>query len=401
MISSRLDTDHYKLTMSQMLHQKQPNRMATFSFINRTSVPFGRFIFPQELKEEFARIREMRLSSAERFFLQDKGFSHEYIEFLDGHLPEMPTITVDADRLNISVEGNWAGVTLWEIPILATVNEIYFREKMKDLRLNVREVFVSGEEILLEKAKMLADYPDLKFVDFGSRRRFAEDWHGKVIAICLDKMRNNIVGTSNDHMAHIFRTPVVGTMAHECFMGYSRLFGNSEQAIRDSQHIFLQDWWEFYGEPLSVALTDTFGTKFFFETFTPEQAELWNGLRQDSGDPRIFGYKAIEFYKKMGIDPKTKTIVFSDGLTFPKMIELWNEFHNEFNVLFGIGTNLTNDMGFGLKPLSIVVKLSAINGLGTVKLSDNIAKAMGSEYNQKRFMEIFDYDNTYYEECAV
>ena len=163
--------------------------------------------------------------------------------------------------------------------------------------------------------------------------------------------------------------------------------------FKDSHHIFLQDWWEVYGYELSVALTDTFGSKFFFDNFTPEQAENWKGLRQDSGDPFEFGYQAIQFYKNLGIDHKEKVVVFSDGLTFPKMIKLWEEFHNDFKVLFGIGTNLTNDVG--LEALSIVIKLFAINGLGTVKLSDNVQKAMGSKYNIQRFKQIFEHTHAF------
>jgi nicotinate phosphoribosyltransferase len=407
MVTSILDTDFYKFTMSQLFEEQCPNAQATFGFINRTDVPIGAYVNEQELNEAFHRIAGILdytiTSEHERelhhSFLRANGiYSKKWRHLRDSK----SSVSVNEDgRLEITVEGTWPSATMWEVPILSTVNELYFQAKMKELEISQKEVEAEGERRLREKLIMIRDYPELKIVDFGTRRRFSREWQEKVIDMIMDISPVNLVGTSNVEMAKIFDIKPIGTMAHETFMGYARLFGNSDVAIRDSQHILLQDWWQMYGEDLSIALTDTFGTQFFFDTFTPEQAENWKGVRQDSGDPFIFGYNALGFYKSMGIDPKEKTIVFSDGLTFEKMIQLWEEFHNEFNVVFGIGTNLTNDMGCGLKPLSIVVKLTAMNGLGTVKLSDNVAKAMGSEYNKQRFMDVFEYDNDFYEKTVV
>lgn len=394
MVSSALDTDYYKLTMRNFFKEKFPTKPTKFEFINRTSIPLGSYISKEELNEEIAEIK----------YYIDRNTVTSDVMRLPNSNRELEIFCDDGNRfgpLSIAVEGVWPQATLWEVPLLATVNELYFKAKMKTLGLSLSEVEAEGERRLRSKLSLLKNYPELKFVDFGTRRRFSRDWQEKVLEITLDMVPANIIGTSNVELAQYFHIPPVGTMAHECFMGYSRLFGDSDVAIRDSQHMLLQDWWEFYCADLSIALTDTFGTKFFFDSFTPEQAENWNGLRQDSGDPFTFGYAAIAFYKKMGIDPKTKTIVFSDGLTFEKMIALWEEFHNDFNVVFGIGTNLTNDMGCGLNPISIVIKLSEINGLGTVKLSDNLAKAMGSDYNKEKFIKAFNYENIFYEETVV
>jgi len=381
-----------------------------FRFINRSGANLPEYIDAQELNEMFKEIVRTvfigELTSDEKVWLDVENApifrNNHHVSFTKfmSHAWYAP-YSISEDMNEIEFRGDWPIATWWEVPALATINELYFKGLMKAQGLNPSEVWENGEWILREKANMLKDYPELKFVDFGTRRRFSQEWHRHVIEMCLDLMPNNFIGTSNEMMAMELGIPAVGTMAHECPMGYSRLFGNSDVALRDSHHIFLQDWWEFYGETLSIALTDTFGSGFFFDTFTPEQADNWRGLRQDSGDPFAFGHAAIAFYKGHGIDPKEKTIVFSDGLTFEKMIALWTEFHDKFNVVFGIGTNLTNDMGCGLDPLSIVIKLAEINGLGTVKFSDNSAKAMGSDYNVKRFKEVFEHDDDYFEACKV
>jgi nicotinate phosphoribosyltransferase len=212
-----------------------------------------------------------------------------------------------------------------------------------------------------------------------------------MLEIFIDKAPECLVGTSNTFLALELGIDAKGTQAHQLPMGYSRLFGNSEISIRDSHHIFLQDWWNLYGKELSIALTDTFGVGFFFSNFTFEQANNYIGLRQDSGDPFEFGKKALDFYRAHNIDAKKKVLVFSDNLNIGKAIELQNKFGKYTNIIFGIGTNLTNDNMFD--PLSIVIKLESINGLGVVKLSNDIGKATGHPLNIKRFKRIFSIFN--------
>jgi len=181
-------------------------------------------------------------------------------------------------------------------------------------------------------------------------------------------------------------------------MGISGVMHGSDDEIRQSHNKVLELWYELYGEGLSVALTDTYGTDFFFRDMTREQARLWRGLRQDSADPFAFGQKAIKFYRDFDIDPRTKLVVFSDGLDVDLMISLYDMFTESFKVTHGLGTNATNDLG--LPPLSMVVKLVESNGHGTVKLSDNIEKAVGTPEDIIRFKRIFGYNSTYSSTCT-
>jgi nicotinate phosphoribosyltransferase len=188
----------------------------------------------------------------------------------------------------------------------------------------------------------------------------------------------------------------MGTKAHEMDMALSGIMHGNDDEIRASHNKVLQDWWEEYGEGLSIALTDTYGTDFFFRDMAPQQAREWKGLRQDSGDPFEFGEKAIEFYKRCEVDPREKLIVFSDGLDVETIVKLADSLANRIKVTFGWGTNLTNDLGF--PALSLIVKLMESNGYGTVKLSDNLAKALGNAEDVERFKHIFGYTGTMYKE---
>jgi nicotinate phosphoribosyltransferase len=392
-VLSKIDTDYYKLTMSQLFFEKWPNEYATFEFINRSDVPIADIIEEKWdgcvslLRDEFRYFVEgVQLTPQERKFLEAQGiFSKDYLDWLEAG--------ADLDKVDIVIEnrsgdlymkfiGPWASASLFEVPALSIVSEYYNSADFNDERA----------DRLPDKFDKLVD--GVKFVDFGTRRRYDPRWQGEIIEECMQNVPNNFVGTSNVYYAMKYGIPVVGTMAHECFMGYARLFGDSEEDIRRSHSEFLNDWWDMYGESLSIALTDTFGTKFFFEDFAPV-AEKWRGIRQDSGDPFEFGEKAIEFYENLGIDPKEKMVVFSGGLNFEKMTNLYKAFGDRIGVSFGIGTNLTNDVVDN--PVSIVVKLTKINGKNTVKLSDNIAKATGETETIERFKDIFDYDVDYYQ----
>jgi len=413
-ITSLLDTDYYKLTMSQLFQEKWPNEIATFNFINRTDINLANVLsIDKDFNIDYIRsglesYSKLTLTSKERKFLEAQGiFSQSYLDWLESgaDLDKVEIKVEDKDGdLHMTFTGPWASATLFEVPALAIVSDTYytaiFFNKIKEYsegKGNPPKIgnLYAAKIKLQEKIDKLID--GVKFVDFGTRRRYGKDWQNKVIEECINYASNNFVGTSNVYYAMRYNIPVVGTMAHECFMGYSRLFGDSEEDIRRSHSEFLNDWWEMYGEKLSIALTDTFGTKFFFEDFAPH-AEKWKGIRQDSGDPYKFGESAIKFYEDLGIDPKEKMLVFSDGLNFEKMVDLYRAFGNRIQVSFGIGTNLTNDVGED--PISIVVKLSEINGKNTVKLSDNIAKATGNVDTVKKFKDIFDYDVNYYEKTV-
>ncbi len=246
---------------------------------------------------------------------------------------------------------------------------------------------------------ILDQNPYARFMEFGTRRRFSHAWQDYVIGSLKQKVPRNMCGTSNLYFAKKYGLEPKGTQAHETYMIMSGIMHENDDAIRASHNQVLQEWWDEYGEGLSIALTDTYGTDFFFRDMTDKQAKDWKGLRQDSGNPAEFARKQIEFYKSKGIDPKTKLFVPSDGLDVNTIVGLNNEFGSEIKNFAGWGTNLTNDLG--LKPLSLVVKAVESNGHGTVKLSDNPAKAMGKPEDIARFIRIFEYDPNKYtkEEC--
>ena len=284
---------------------------------------------------------------------------------------------------------------LWETIILGTVNELYYNFSLDREEFHLVEAQKEGAKRLEEKISILQAHPDIKIIEFGTRRRFSFGWQTYVLDRLLKKIPNQIIGTSNVKLAKEFNARPIGTFAHEMDMIFSGIFHGSDEEIRASHQKVLDIWWQEYGEPLSIALTDTYGSDFFFRDFTEEQAQNWRGLRQDSGDSIMFGEKAIAFYNRLGIDPREKLIVFSDGLDIRKIVEIAERFTGRIKVAFGWGTNLTNDLG--LKPLSLIVKAIEANGYRTVKLSDNLAKAMGDKEDIDRFIKIFEYSNTFSE----
>ena len=310
---------------------------------------------------------------------------------------ELPPVTVKKgkDQFLIETSGAWPVAILWETIILGTVNELYYNFSLDREEFHLVEAQKEGAKRLEEKISILQAHPDIKIIEFGTRRRFSFGWQTYVLDRLLKKIPNQIIGTSNVKLAKEFNARPIGTFAHEMDMIFSGIFHGSDEEIRASHQKVLDIWWQEYGEPLSIALTDTYGSDFFFRDFTEEQAQNWRGLRQDSGDSIMFGEKAIAFYNRLGIDPREKLIVFSDGLDIRKIVEIAERFTGRIKVAFGWGTNLTNDLG--LKPLSLIVKAIEANGYRTVKLSDNLAKAMGDKEDIDRFIKIFEYSNTFSE----
>jgi nicotinate phosphoribosyltransferase len=242
----------------------------------------------------------------------------------------------------------------------------------------------------------------LTFTDFGTRRRFSKGWQDYVVKTLRNEFADRIAepqfrGTSNVHLAMKYGLLPMGTSAHEMYMIMAGISDQTDDGIRNSHNKFLDLWWDQYGYGLSIALTDTFGSEFFFKDMTSWQAAKWKGLRHDSGDPIVFGERVIEFYKSHGIDPIDKIIVFSDGLDVDSIININNHFKDRIKVTFGWGTNLTNDLGF--KALSLVIKPVMANNVSLVKLSDNLAKAMGDVSVVERYKRIFGHTNATSTEC--
>lgn len=382
--------DMQKLLMSGHIHALVPDAEVTLTFKNRTEIPIGEYIDRDVLRSEFAAISKQGFADEEIDYFETLGlFGKDFIEFLKSIiLPEV--IIGNKNPMEISVTGDWKSVTFWETVIMSIVNERYFEALMCRNSNDLNEVYSEGSRRLDAKIKILKSRPDIKFAEFGTRRRFSYEWHEHVVSRLVAEVPENLLGVSNIWLAKKFDIPPIGTFAHEMPMVYAGLADRGESSIRASHGKFIDDWFGQYGEPLSIALSDTFGSDFFFDELTTQQVDQWRGFRHDSGDPILFGEKAINFYVNHGIDPKDKTLVFSDGLDIDTIVRLQDHFGERIDTVYGWGTNLTNDLG--PRAVSHVMKATHVNGTPTVKLSDNSNKFTGPKEQVERYAKIFGYD---------
>ncbi len=392
-IKSLLDLDYYKLTMLQFIHHYYKDVEVTFGFHNRTdSVQLARVIPEYKLRQQLDAIRALRFTSQEIKYLKKLGFAQTFLAFLTRvQLPEY-NLRIVSGQYMLTFTGPWTHVTLWETLALSVVNELYYQEL--ESRLSEKEratMFAEGKRRLHYKIQHLLQRPGIHFAEFGTRRRYSRDWQEYVVKTLAHYLpHGQLTGTSNVLLAQQYGLRPIGTMAHELFMVAAALAGTDDIGVVAAQNTILRQWWDFYGTSLSIALTDTFGSTFSFRTMPESVAQDWIGLRHDSGDPISFGKAAVAFYKRHGVDPRTKTIVFSDGLDIATISELEEYFQQagRIKTSFGWGTNLTNDLGM-FKPLSLVAKARVANGVTTVKLSDNLAKATGTPEQIKRYKKLF------------
>lgn len=369
-ITSILDTDLYKLTMQQVVFHQYPNAIVSYEFRCRNNgVKLGFLV--DEIKDQLRQWTYMKLMSSEKAYLQNNVnfLASDYIDFLDGFRfnPDLVNVYEKDGDLYIYVKGSWLDTILFEVPLLATVNELYFRHKTDFRSLRGR-----GEMNLKDKINMIRKHPRIIISEFGTRRRYSRDWQMYVLQELI-KWCPQVTGTSNVKLAMCMGIKAHGTMAHEYISAHLALVDNIRQAQKRAFHVWQQE----YDDNLGTALTDTFTSKAFFMDFDKTLSRSFTGVRHDSGDPIKFGLNVIEHYKKMGIDPRTKTIVYSDGLDIPKAIEIFETFTGLIGLSFGIGTNLTNDLG--TNPLNIVMKLVECNGKPVVKLSDVEGKHIGDK----------------------
>lgn len=405
-IESLLDTDFYKFTMGQVVFHRYRDVPVKYSFINRTkTVHLPDSVDEAELRKELDHVRTLRFTKSELHYLrgtneyQEKMFAEDYLEFLAGlQLPEYTLEKTDGEY-KLEFPGKWSEAIYWETFALSIMNELHYLYLTRRLsRFERDKARAEGIKRLAEKIVILKKRPDITFTDFGTRRRFSGKWQDYTVRTMAEELPpTQFRGTSNVYLAAKYSLLPMGTDAHERDMAMSGIFHGSDEEIRNSHNKNLQDWWDEYGEGLSIALTDTYGTDFFFSDMTQEQARKWKGLRQDSGDPLRWTDKALAFYGRLGIDARNKICVYSDGLDINSMIKIADYRPGEIKKTFGWGTNLTNDLGF--PALSLVVKLTESNGHGTVKLSDNLAKAIGLSENIERFKRIFGHTVTEYKEC--
>jgi nicotinate phosphoribosyltransferase len=399
-ITSLLDNDWYKFTMGQVIWRFHRDAIVTFAFTNRTrDVHLPEFIRQEDLERELAAARNLRFTDEDIAYLRSRGISDEgYLAALRDL--ELPPITVRnlGDRYDIRSTGPWYAVSMWEIVVLGIVNELYYREVLHRQAAQECIPFLAayaraveeGVQRLDAKIVTFAANPDIILSEQGRRRRWSRTWQECVVARLAASTlgaRWQFVGTSNVALARQFGLTPIGTMAHEMYMVYAALGKGDDAALLASHNRMLRDWEAVHGDRVSVALTDTFGSEFFFRDFTAEQAAAWKALRHDSGDPFAFVDRAIAFYRAKGVDPMTKTIAFSDGLDPQMVLRLADYCRGRIKCTFGIGTNLSNDLGF--RTLSLVMKAVEVDGWPTVKLSDNPEKATGPADEVARYQRVF------------
>lgn len=388
--------DFYKLTMGQLALERYPDAEVTFTLKNRAgNFPLGDYIDPAELTSRFNEIIAQGFSSEELTYLAgltasngEGRFDKQYLDFLSTLTLTDINVSLDetTNDIAISAKGPWANVSLWETIVMSEVNELYYKGLIAREGLDIQDIYKEGDRRLDEKIAILKSRPDIKFSDFGTRRRFSAEWHEHVISRLAREVPENFIGTSNPWFAHKYNLTPIGTYAHEMPMVYAALADQQGRNPLDGHKDMMVDWFGRYNIDLSIALTDTFTSDFFFADFTPEQAAAWRGLRHDSGDPYEFGDRAIQFFKENNVDPTSKTLIFSDGLDIETIVSLADYFKGRVNVIFGWGTTLTNDLG--LRPNNFVMKATSVNSIETVKLSDNIGKHTGTPAQVMRYTHI-------------
>jgi nicotinate phosphoribosyltransferase len=377
MVPSLLDTDFYKLTMMQVVLHQYARAWVRYAFKWRNwdqmHLKGSLENFKRKLDEEIDKLCDLRFQEDElNYLVSIHFFKPDFIEYL--RLFQLNRkyikVSIEADRLKINIEGPWLTTILFEIPVLAAVSELYTRMHGVDDRTWVE----AGRKRLKDKVaflkKAIAPGRGFKFAEFGSRRRASYTWQEEMLQYLMAHCGDMLVGTSNVHFAMKLGIKPIGTMAHEFFQAHQQL----GPRLVDSQKVALQCWADEYRGELGIALSDTMGFDKFLKDFDRFFTLLFNGCRQDSGDPIEWTEKLIAHYKKMRIDPKSKSAIYSDGLTFESAVDIFKRFNNQIQTSFGIGTDLTNDCGFTAP--QVVIKMVECNRNPVAKVSDSENKGM-------------------------
>lgn len=368
-IRSLLDTDLYKFTMHQVMFHKHTNLTGTYVFKCRNKDIRFTYAMLQEINEQIDHLCTLSFTEEELTYLSSVRFiKPDYVEFLRLYKPLRRYVTTDLKdngELSVRITGPLFNVMHFEIYLLEIINEVYFRMQYDYAKLKDSALIKASHKI--EKF-IHGDY-DFNFAEFGCRRRLSREWQEYIVKQML--ATGHCVGTSNVYLAMKYGIKPIGTYAHEYVQMYQ---GIEELPVAYSNKRALDEWFEEYNGDLGTALTDTLTTDCFLKDFDLKQATLYSGVRHDSGDPYAWGEKIIAHYEKLGIDPKTKTLLFSDSLNFDKAQEIYEHFKGRVKVSFGIGTFITNDTN--VDALNIVIKLQYVNGRPVAKISDVDGKSM-------------------------
>jgi len=400
-VRSLIDTDFYKLLMCQSVFRNHPDTRVTFSLINRTkTIRLAELVDEGELREQLDHIRSLRLTRGESTWLRGNTFYGKRQMFTPAFMEWFENLSLPPYHLEkkdgqyeLTFEGTWPEVMLWEIPALAVIMELRSRAVLKDMgKFELQVLYARAMTKLWEKVDQLKPISGLRLADFGTRRRHSYLWQDWCVQAMMEGLGGNFTGTSNCRIAMMREIEAIGTNAHELPMVYAAL-AKTDDALRQSPYDVLADWHEEHDGNLRIILPDTYGTQGFLDG-APDWLAGWTGIRVDSGDPATGAERAINWWKSQGEDPQEKLVIFSDGLDVEKIIELQRQFAGRCRVSFGWGTMLTNDFkglvdDDALAPFSLVCKAVAANGQPTVKLSDNPNKAMGPADEISRYKRVF------------
>jgi nicotinate phosphoribosyltransferase len=384
-IQSLLDTDLYKFTMMQVVQHHFAEAQVEYRFKCRNgNVDLSPYI--DEIEHEIRALCDLRFTGAEIEYLRSwRFFKSDFVDLLGlFHLQErfvkVSRIPESPRDIDITIKGPWLHTILFEVPILAIVSEIYYRNNVP------RPDLAEGRRRLAVKISLAngVPNPDFRMADYGTRRRFSREWQSEVVRTLKADLGAHFVGTSNVDLARQHGLTPLGTMAHE----YLQACQAVGPRLRDSQTFAFNMWAREYRGDLGIALSDVCGMDAFLRDFDLFFCKLFDGVRHDSGDPFEWGEKLIAHYQKMRIDPRTKTLVFSDSLNIPLAIRLYEYFKGRAQTSFGIGTNLTNDLGY--EPLQIVIKMTRCNGQPVAKISDEPSKSMDYDPSYVKYLrEVF------------
>ena len=404
-IASLLDTDLYKFTMMQVVLHQFPGAQVEYRFkcrnldIDPQSGQAGRQLAAHvaEIRDEIRHLCSLHFQDAELAYLRSMRFiKSDFVDFLGLFKLNEQCVTVSplpSGDIDIVIKGPWLHTILFEIPVLAIVNEVFFRntQPLPDLLEGRRRLDIKIGQL------QAAGLSDLKIADYGTRRRFSKAWHEEVLRVLAARLGSGqssgemsvgggqLAGTSNVLYAMKLGLVPLGTMAHEYLQACQAL----GPRLRDSQTYAFESWAKEYRGDLGIALSDVYGMGAFLRDFDPYFCKLFDGARHDSGDPFEWGEKMLAHYIRNRVDPRTKILIFSDGLTVTRTIELYQRFKGRCQLAFGIGTHLTNDLGY--EPLQIVIKMVRCNGQPVAKLSDTPSKNMCDDEKYQAYLrQVFD-----------
>ncbi|MBS0216673.1 MAG: nicotinate phosphoribosyltransferase [Proteobacteria bacterium] len=371
-LQSLLDTDLYKLTMMQAVLHQHPGAQVEYRFKCRSpGIDLAAHL--DEIRAEIAHLCTLRFTSTELDYLRTLRYiKPDFVDFLELFQLQSRHVHLEASRdvpgeLDLRIDGPWLHTILFEVPILALVSEVWMRHQPgADL--------VEGERRLRAKlGRIRADPGAFTITDFGTRRRYSRDWHARVLPICSEVLGAQFVGTSNVALAMQYDMVPHGTMAHEWLQAFQQL----GPRLRDSQKAAFEAWAQEYRGDLGIALSDVVGLEAFLRDFDMYFCKLFDGMRHDSGDPLAWGDRVLAHLAANRVDPRAKALVFSDGLDADAVLRIAAHFAGRCRLGFGIGTNLTNDVG--PKPLQLVLKMVRCNGQPVAKISDSPGKGMSDD----------------------